>query len=299
MKTNKLIYTFIFLSFFHFSYTQNLLSELENEFPKEKLYEIATFKTTKIGLSHSIETRKQGALEISMYNRYWNLPGEQGTQAFLADKVNTRFGLDYALTDNFTIGIGYSTFDEITDGTLKFKFLKQEKNAKGNPFSMVFLQKIAHQSNQKNSALFDDSAGALYSFTSQLLIARKFGPKFSAQVSPTFITRNQDFVNEDDSKNQFAVGLGARYKVGGHVSIVSEYYGVFDPITAADTYNPFMIGVNWELSHLLLQFQMTNVRNFSEDTFIPLTGNNFNFHDGKFHFGFNATFVLHFNKNKL
>jgi hypothetical protein len=60
-----------------------------------------------------------------------------------------------------------------------------------------------------------------------------------------------------------------------------------------------MIGVNWELSHLLLQFQITNARSFAEGDFITQTQNNFNLHDGNFHFGFNATFVLHTRKNKL
>ena len=60
-----------------------------------------------------------------------------------------------------------------------------------------------------------------------------------------------------------------------------------------------MIGVNWELSHLMLQFHVTNARNYAEDVFITQTTNNFNFKDPNLHFGFNATFVLHTSKNKL
>jgi hypothetical protein len=65
------------------------------------------------------------------------------------------------------------------------------------------------------------------------------------------------------------------------------------------TYNAFMIGVNWEVSDLMLQFHFTNARNFVEDTFITQTKNNFNAKDGNFHFGFNATFVLHTKNKKL
>lgn len=72
-----------------------------------------------------------------------------------------------------------------------------------------------------------------------------------------------------------------------------------NPVKSVSTYNRFMIGVNWELSHLLLQFQMTNTRSFVEDAFITQTQNDFNFADGNFHFGFNAIFVLHSKKNKL
>ncbi|CAM1345359.1 DUF5777 family beta-barrel protein [Tenacibaculum amylolyticum] len=303
MKTTNVLYTLlIFFCCVPILTAQDLLSKLDNEFPKEDLNTIATFKTTRIGLGHSIETRKQGTLEISMYNRYWNHK-EGTTQSFLADEVNIRFGLDYAISDNVAIGVGYSTFDKITDGYLKYKFLHQKKNAKKSPFSMVLLQTISHRNNEdgsSNSIYGSVGSGSnIYSFATQLLIARKFTPKISAQLSPTFITRSKNFMNNDDSKNQFALGFGARYKVGGHVSIVSEYYAVLNPMNSVKTYNPFMIGVNWEVSNLLLQFHMTNARNFAEDTFIPQTTNNFNFHDGNFHFGFNATFVLDLNKNKL
>ena len=49
----------------------------------------------------------------------------------------------------------------------------------------------------------------------------------------------------------------------------------------------------------MLQFHATNARSFVEDTFITQTTNNFNTKDGNFHFGFNATFVLHTKKKKL
>ncbi|WP_075343491.1 DUF5777 family beta-barrel protein [Tenacibaculum agarivorans] len=282
---------------------QNLLKELDKEYPDTPTYEIATFKTTRIGLSHSIETRKKGALEISMFNRFWNRP-QGGKQGFLADEVNIRLGLDYAFTDNFTAGIGYGTYDKITDGFIKYKFVRQRKDSKKSPFSIAFYQEASFRNIYSETGMnpfygtVTKDNSKLYGFTSQFIIARKFNTKFSAQISPTFITRNKSFA-QDDIKSQFALGMGARYKVGHHVSIVSEYYANFNPVKSVTTYNPFMIGVNWELSHLLLQFQMTNARNFAKDAFIGQTTNNFNFHDGNFHFGFNATFVLHTSKNKL
>lgn len=305
MRITKLLFVFILaLLSNRISFAQGLLDKLDKEYPDVPIYEIATFKTTRIGLSHSIETRKQGALEISMFNRFWNR--KQGsTQGFLADEVNIRLGLDYAIMDNLTIGAGYGTYDKITDGFVKYRFLRQRKDAKKSPFTMAFYQEISARKMKSDGTMnpfYGNSSNGtnenVYGFTSQLIIARKFNPKISVQVSPTFITRSRNFV-QGQSKNQFALGLGARYKVGHHVSIVSEYYTVFNPVNSVKTYNPFMIGVNWELSHLLLQFHMTNARNFAKDAFIPQTTNNFNFHDGNFHFGFNATFILHLSKNKL
>ena len=143
-----------------------------------------------------------------------------------------------------------------------------------------------------------ESSDNNYAFTSQVLIARKFNPDLSIQITPTFIHKTNTTSN-DDPNSQFAIGFGGRHKIGGHASIVSEYYYVANPLKSMDTYNAFMLGVNWELSHLLLQFHVTNARHFAEDTFITQTTHNFNFKDPNLHFGFNATFVLHTKKKKL
>ena len=278
---------------------QDLLSQLATEFPDAPMYEIATFKTTRIGLGHATETRKKGALEISLYNRYWNIPDFKG-QRFLADVVSTRYGLSYSFTDQFTLGLGYTNHDKISDGFLKYQFLKQQQDSKKMPVSLTFVQTISQRnSSDTNTDLYaEDTASSKYSFTSQVLIARKINTALSLQIMPSFIHRNNTVLAEDPN-NQFAIGFGGRHKIGGHAAIVSEYYYVTNPLKSIDTYNAFMVGVNWELSHLLLQFQMTNARNFAEDTFITQTRNNFNAKDGNFHFGFNATWVLQTKKNKL
>lgn len=280
---------------------QGLLDKLENEFPDKPVYEIATFKTTRIGLGHSIETRKKGTLEIAFYNRYWNIPDFKG-QRFLADKVSIRYGLDYAFSDNFTFGLGYTNYDKITDGFFKYKLLKQRQNSNKGLVSITLVQGFSHR---KVESMYNDyyqqintSSSSKYAFTSQVLIARKINTELSLQVAPTFIQRAENPLI-DDPKNQFAIAFGGRHKIGGHASIVSEYFYVTNPITSIENYNAFMIGINWELSHLMLQFQMTNARNFAEDTFITQTRNNFNAKDGNFHFGFNATWVLQTKKKKL
>ncbi len=278
---------------------QGLLDKLNNEFPDKPVYEIATFKTTRIGLGHSIETRKKGALEISLYNRYWNIPNFEG-QRFLADVVSTRYGLNYSFSDNFTLGLGYTNHDKITDGFIKYKLLKQRRNSKKGLVSITLVQSVSHRSieNTASGIYQQNSNSDKYAFTSQVLIARKINTELSLQIAPTFIHREKNpWAN--DPNNQFAVAFGGRHKISNHASIVSEYYYVANPLKTTQTYNPFMIGVNWELSYILLQFQMTNARTFTEDTFITQTRNNFNAKDGNFHFGFNATFVLDTKKKKL
>lgn len=300
MKNSLLFYCFVsFLIGSTASNAQSLLDELEKKVPVAKQFEIATFKTTRVALGHSVETRSKGALEISMFNRYWNIPNFDG-QRFLADKVSTRFALEYAVSDRFTFGAGYTHFDKITDGFFKYRLMRQMRNSKKNPVSITVLQGLSYRDVEEITPAPYPGFEAIseFGFTTQVLIARKFNPKFSAQVAPTFIRRRASSSSNDPS-NQFAVGFSGRHKIGGHASIVSEYYWVANPLKSIDTYNTFVVGVNWELSHLMLQFHITNARNYAEDTWITRTTNNFNFEDGNFHFGFNATFVLHTRKKKL
>lgn len=301
MKIN--IFTKLLVLFFMvFNITiqsQNLLDKLNNEFPIKAVYEIATFKTTRIGLGHSIETRKKGALQISLYNRYWNTPNLE-SERFLADKVTTRYGLDYALTDNFTFGLGYTNYDKIVDGFLKYKLFKQLKNSKKMPVSITFLQVFSQRKieNIASNAYSPTTSSSKYAFTSQVLIARKINSELSLQIMPTYVHRSENVVF-NESRSHFALGFGGRHKISSHASIVSEYFYVANPIKTIDTYNAFMVGINWEVSDLMLQFHITNARNYAENTFITQTPNNFNFKDPNLHFGFNATFILHTKKNKL
>ncbi|OEK07349.1 hypothetical protein A8C32_18100 [Flavivirga aquatica] len=270
---------------------QSLLDELNKSYDGAPEYEIAIFKSSRISIGHSTETLKKGVLEIGARSRFWNIPDKE-SQSFVADKMNTRFSLEYGINDRLTFGTGITTLDGIFDTFLKYKIVRQQK--KGFPFGITFFQNGAYQSKKPSigdihaSGAFEDKLA----FTSQLLVSKKVTPQFSVQVSPTFIHRASS-VFEEDPSNHFALGIGGRYKIGGHVSIVSEYYNVFNSIKSRDTYNAFSLGVNWELSDVMLQFQMTNTRSVEENAFITQTSNNFNTRDGNFVFGFTGIFVLH------
>lgn len=284
-KSKLLVFSFFIINIYYVE-AQSLLDQLKAEPIDTVFYTEATFKGTRIGVGHSIETRKKNVLEISVMNRFWNLPTET-SNSFIADKMSSRFGLDYSFTDRLTYGVGFSTLNNVLDNYLKYRLIRQQDNGT-NKFSLTLLQSATHRSIPGNTnANFQDRL----SFTTQLLLARKFSRNFSFQIAPTFIHRGR--VNSDlDDNNQFAVGFAGRYRIKGHVSIFSEYFYVANPLESIETFGVFSLGVNWELSDLLLQFKMTNTGNFVEDAFITQTRNNFNFRDGNFFFGFHATYFI-------
>ncbi len=270
---------------------QNLLDKLNDETSTIDNYTMSTFKATRISIGHSVETRKQNTLEISFMSRYWNIPNSSGN-SFVADRMSARFGLDYGISDRLTFGVGYGVGipTGILDSYLKYRLLRQTDSGK-TPFSVTLLQTASYRTRFINGVESRNDFGSKLAFTTQALIARKFTRDFSLQIAPTFIHRASSRSPLDDH-NHFALGFGARYKLGNHVSVVSEYYYVANELESRRTYGAFSLGANWEVSKLMLQFKMTNNPFFAEDSFITQTTRNFNTNDGNFFFGFHATYHL-------
>ena len=273
---------------------KGLLDILDEEQQSNPQFTMATFKATRISYGHSVETRKKGILEVFVTNRFWNTPSLY-SQSFGADKMNARIALEYAISDRFSAGFGGSTWDGLFDGYAKYRLVRQRNDQGGSPLSITIFQNASYYSEGLTTPNIEDNFSNRLSFTTQALIARKFTPDFSFQISPTFVHRGLQ-LSQEDPQNHFALGLGGRYKLGGHLSLVSEYYAVFNPVTSTETYNPFSIGVNWELGDIMLQFMLTNASHIVEDAFITGTRYNFNFKNPNLNFGFNATYVIHFNR---
>lgn len=297
MRTrNTLLTALLLLGCIHVSMSQNLLDILKQEQQDSLAYLTPTFKMTRIAFGHSTEVRNKNVLEVFTSSRFWNLPTER-SQTFAADKMSTRFALEYGITDRLSFGVGATTFDGLFDSYLKYKLLSQTKGAKAVPFNITLFQNVSYNSSGIPNPVIADDFMDRTAFTSQVLISKKVSSDFSFQIAPTYVHKSLALA-EEDSNDFFALGFGARYKLGPHLSIVSEYYKVFNPVESFDTYGPFALGANWELGDVLLQFMLTNARDMVEDSFITQTRNNFNFRNPNLHFGFNATYVIHF-ENKL
>ncbi len=292
MKAKKLFYLLFIFGCTHFSYAQeDLMDILDKELKDTAQVTLATFKMTRIAIGHSIETREKGILEIVTINRFWDTPADR-SQSFVADRLTSRIALEYGISNRLSTGLGGTTWDGLFDGYLKYSLVRQ-KTGKGAPFSVTLFQNASYNSNAL-PGVQNDFVDRL-SFTTQMLIAKKFSPDFSVQLAPTYIHRG-NISSGDSPKNHFALGLGARYKLTHHLSLVSEYYFRANPIESFDNYAPFAIGVNWELGDVMLQFNLTNAQRVVEDAFITQTRNNFNFRSPNLNFGFNFTYVIHFKR---
>lgn len=252
-------------------------------------YTQATFKTNRIINLHSVEHTAGGVLDFKISHRF-GFVNEGIDEFFGLDQALVRLGLDYGLSDNFTIGLGRSTFQKTVDGYLKFRFLRQQKGVKNIPISASAVAGMAWR-----TADFPDERSRDYTFDHrlsyvyQVLLARKFSPSFSFQIVPSLVHYN--FVeNTDLAHDILSIGFGGRMKLTNRTSINLEYiYVPEDQIE--DTYtNSFSIGFDIETGGHVFQLHLTNSTPMNESGFITRTTGDWG--DGDIHFGFNISRVF-------
>lgn len=276
---------------------QDLLDILDKEVPKPTLYTQATFKTNRILLTQSVETRKKGVLEFILGTRYWNIPNNENNQSFGSDRFSGHLGAQYAFTDRFTLGAGVSSWDGIINSFGKYRLVRQNTDD-STPLSITLVQAVSYFSRNFNIFSLPEDSSERFGFATQAIIARKFDRNLSLQVVPAYIRTNTD--QPVNGKNDFlSLGFGARYKLSNHVSIASEYGLLFGREEGDEGFNLFSLGVNWEVSDLIMQFSMTNSKGFDDVGSVTVNPNNFNFRPGGLHIGVNAIYILHTKKRKL
>ena len=289
--TRTLMVGFLFVSTVHQLLSQDLLDELESTSPKKKEFTTATFKGTRIVNGHSVETKGAGELEFIIGHRFGTL-NSGGYNLWGLDQAYIRIGLEYGVNGRLDVGIGRNSFNKIYDGYLKYKVLKQSTG--GSPVTVTAFASTGIQAypQKKYDSTITFFRRATYTY--QLLIARKFSPNFSMQISPTFVHSNR--VDQTILRNsQPALGIGARYKLNGSVAINAEYYYRINPVAGTPYYNSIGLGVDIETGGHVFQFILSNTQGMVERTFINETSGNF--FKGGIHFGFNITRAFQLKKN--
>jgi hypothetical protein len=267
------------------------LEDLLNEKLQETAtteYTQATFKSSRIINGQSIENPQKNDMLLVIGHRFGTL--NSGFYNFFGlDLATTRLGVDYGITDRFSTGAGRSTYQKTFDGFLKYKILRQSTGKKSMPISMSVFTSIDINTLKPTDPDISYSFTNRLSYSTMLLVARKFSPKLSIQLSPVYVHRNL-VERRIDPNNIFALGSGARYKLTQRVTLNAEYYHLLTPQTAEDFYNSLSLGVDIETGGHVFQLHMTNSRSMTERGFVTETSTSWM--DGEIHFGFNIVRVF-------
>jgi hypothetical protein len=266
------------------------LDQLLDAMPVETVdYTLATFKSSRVINLHSPERVAPGALEFRISHRFGPLNGG-AYQLWGLDQSTIRIALEYGLTDKLMVGVGRSTYQKSFDGFVKYALLRQSTGAKVMPVSVVWVGSTTLNSLRWEYPDRTNYFSSRLAFVNQIVIARKFGENFSAEIVPTWVHYN--LVNSQTDVNDIpAMGFGARYKVTRRMSINSEYTYRVKYVSNADNlnnyYDSFSLGVDIETGGHVFQFQVTNSLPMIDKGFIAETTDRWQ--KGGIHLGFNIT----------
>jgi len=282
----------------------DLLSMMEDEDSSSDTPEkvIATFKGIKLVNANTIETTKKKTLEFRITHRFGNmqLGKAAGVHSLggLDNASNIRFSLDYGITDKLSVGIGRSKVMEHIDGNLKYRFLEQKTS--GMPISVAYFTNVAVTPAAVSDDRYDKMTNR-FSYTHQLIIARKFSPALSLELLPTFVHRNlvdQTALHPDnnsvDENDLLALGFAGRIKVTKRLALVADYFLTFSQFRDSQNgfFDPLGIGIEIETGGHVFHVNVSNSSGIIENDYLPFTTDSWG--DGNYKLGFNISRVFSF-----
>ncbi|WP_051166833.1 DUF5777 family beta-barrel protein [Hymenobacter norwichensis] len=265
---------------------QDLLNQLETQTTDSlrREYVTATFKGTRVINGHSIETPGKGSMLFLISHRFGTL--NSGAYEFFGlDQATIRLGLEYGLTDRLAVGIGRSSLEKTYDGFVKYKAVRQSSGPRPMPVSITLLATTS-VSTLKFQPQPERSTTSRFTYSYQVLLARKFSSNLSVQLMPTLIHRNYVDLRRDEN-NVYAIGAAGRQKLTKRLALTAEYYYVLPGSTADDYRNSLALGFDIETGGHVFQLHFTNSQGMIEKFFVPQTTGNF--FDGDIYFGFNIS----------
>lgn len=288
----------LFLSLIPFSvFAQDDLMDLLNKnAPAEINYTTATFKSTRIMNGHSIQRMPPGQLDFRISHRFGRL-NSGAYELWGLDQANIHFSLEYGILKWLMIGVGRGTYEKTYDGFAKFTILRQSTGAKEMPVSLSAFSSVAINSLKWTDPERTNYFSSRLSYVAQVLVARKFSPSLSFQLTPSYVHRNM-VSTELDPNDLFAIGAGGRMKLSKRVSFNAEYYLLVNPkdYMSQQIYNPLSVGVDIETGGHVFQIILTNSVAMIEKGFIGETTGSWS--KGDVHLGFNISRVFNLKKQK-
>jgi hypothetical protein len=270
----------------------SLLDLLEEEETTD--YASASFKTTRIINSQSIENVAEGVLDFKISHRFGML-NSGAYELFGLDQASIRLGLDYGITDNLMVGFGRSSFQKALDGFIKYRLLRQSTGKRNMPITLSLHSSMALNMLQWANPERENYFTSRMYFTHQVLIGRKFSKATSVMVMPTLVHRNM-VTTEAEANSVLAIGFGGRQKLTNRLALTGEYYYVLPDQLAPEYYNSLSIGIDIETGGHVFQLHFTNSTAMIDKGFITETTGQWS--EGDIHFGFNVSRVFTIKERK-
>jgi hypothetical protein len=266
---------------------------LEKEVGPVKDETKATFLSTFVLSNPSVEMLDKKGINMRISHKFGFL--NSGSESFYGfDNSSSYIGLDYAPLNRINVGIGRSTFRKSVNSHIKINVFRQSKGYRSIPLTIALYGELDYRTQKYfNSDLQEDRLGRI-EYSSQLLIARKFGNIFSLQLMPTFIHRNL-VETENDTNNIYALGIGGTLRLQKVLRLNFEYFWVSEHDTPkTDYYSPISFGICYQTSRHAFELFATNSTGITANNNIAFTTGNF--WKGDIGIGFNISIIFSVNR---
>ena len=287
MKTYLSFITLLFLSL-TISAQDDLLDELDKETQQGTTFELPAFKAMKIANLQSTKVADKGDLYLYVSHRFGTL--QDGFETFFGlDNANTKIQLVYGVWEGVQLSVGRESLRQTYSTSAKIRLAKQSSK---NPFNFVFYGTANLDTEIDDTRFPDLKFGDRMSYATQLLISRRFSEKFSFLVAPSYIRQNLQDLNLTgaNNHNQFALGLGGRYKLSKRMSFNVDYAYNFNRDSNSLFNDPLTIGVDIETGGHVFQLLFSNAQSTNEPGFLSNAEGDWG--DGNVFFGFNIVRVF-------
>ncbi len=269
------------------AYSQDVKPEKE---AKSKKPVKNTFENSLLVNSQTVEMLRKNTLLFTIQHRFGSIDkgfkSENNFDLFgILGVSNIRVGLNYALSDKLTVGLGATKNKYLYDFNWKYKILQQTVS-NSIPVSVVYLGNTTINTLKGEDARFVNKL----SYFHQLLIARKFNKKLSLQLGPCLSHFNLvDTIGGKDVRHlNFGIQFGGRFNVSPQGSILFE---VHQPLTVADFGNGKQTlptyGLGYEIATRGHVFQIFITNATSIINQFDMVENTNNMFQGEFQLGFN------------
>lgn len=264
-----------------------------------------TFHDTRLVNLSAVEVVEKGKLEIRLSQRFGEmLDLKNAGETFLGLETlsDLMLGVEYGAMENLSIGLSRSKgggtmadgtpgMRQLLNGSAKYRLVRQAESG-GAPVT-VALAGVASLSTEKK---VEGETNAINSYPKfnhrlayhgQILVARKFSDRISAQASGGYTHRN--LVPENDDQGIFSAGIGARVQATKWLGIVADAtFPIAESRTTDNGYYPiYGLGLEFKTGCNTFQLNLTNATGIAETDFIPYNSGQWD--KGAFRLGFSLS----------
>jgi Membrane bound beta barrel domain (DUF5777) len=275
-----------------FGQNLNAQTSLLDELGKDEVtteYAKYSFKTNRVINLHSLESTAAGVMDFKMSHRF-NPVSKGFYDLFGLDGAQQRFGFDFGLTDNLTVGVNRNSYRKAYDGFVKYRLLRQSTGKVNMPITLALMTSAAIETQNFDNPNRENYFSSRLFYTTQMIIGRKFSEALTLELVPTYVHRNLVSVAAE-SNDVFALGIGGRVRLTKRMALTGEYMYVLPNQLLSNYKNMLSLGLDIETGGHVFQLHFTNSPSMSEYSFTTQNETDF-FGANGIRFGFNVSRVF-------